>query len=33
MPADTIVVVVAVVCVFAVFAATLMWADLYTRQR
>ena len=32
MPAETAVVVVAVVAMFAIYAAALIWADFYTRN-
>jgi len=33
MPADTALVVFAIVAVFAAFAAVLMWADVYTNGK
>lgn len=32
MPADTLIVVIAITCVFGIFAASLMWADNYSRK-
>jgi hypothetical protein len=32
MPTDTIILLVAVVAAFAVFASALLWADLQTRN-
>lgn len=32
MPTETILVVIGIVIVFALFAAVLMWGDLYTRH-
>lgn len=32
MPTDTFIVVIAITCVFGIFAATLMWADIYSRK-
>jgi len=32
MPTETTIVIAAIVAVFAIYAATLMWADFYTRN-
>jgi hypothetical protein len=32
MPTETAIVVAAIVAAFAIYAATLIWADLYTRN-
>ncbi len=33
MPLDTILVVIPVILLFAFFAATMIWADFYSRKR
>jgi len=33
MPADTALIVAAIVAVFAAFAAVLMWADIHTNRK
>jgi hypothetical protein len=32
MPTETAIVIAAIVAVFAIYAAALMWADFYTRN-
>ncbi len=33
MPTDTILAIIPVILLFAFFAATMIWADLYSRKR
>lgn len=33
MPADTIIAIIPVILLFVFFAATMIWADIYSRKR